>query len=806
MAALQAACIPRTAAVSKVLGESAALWEQCSCQRSCQTYGCSFPRREALSDEAQVYWLERHVGVLPEVLSRLSPHEAEAVIFCAGLITWQLSLLRKESTVASYQAHLSRPAFTRSPFARKLEKSTCGGTNRYAGVPLNIGDTSSFEALHIRVAADGRQRDLLERCLRLAGGAALLLVDPSVHNSNFKHWMADDRVARLERMFYIPHVVVVVNAALAACSAGYGAAGAVRTGGEILQMTWAVFGGKSARRVLISDAQHDALQKGGVEQADTAHYIGELLGSAQSGRCMAAIPVLTSFFANTLDTQVYIGVGANYHLTGSDGLPIFMVPDASNLVSEEFAGPCPSCESDGVDSPPTVVPCMARETVQGECDTAVHPIFPQDGYAAPDVDIANGRRQRSHARLQDRVDTMAVGAITRLHEGKASRPESFFVGSMPAGAVTQTCTMPPRCFVHRSMTYVPDIAAHESDTRNSKLASQEAGNVRGNLRRDSSGLVLLLGGLRRGAATFAASVDSLVARLGETGWMQRTEFAMHYRIPATLYNTSELSSDPLPAAVHSSFQLLYGGLFNNAAGYTHEFLADWITLEAATAVALLVAHVTLLRDLPGAADRLEAAAGLADTAHWLLHFFDGRFQGEAKQAIRERGLYTGRRISDLAMHMFNPQYVVRPALRSQPFRSESSRARAMVILSRMGEVRLQRAYDSRAPDLHAMERPLWYKCLTRVLGRLLAAVPVSHADRASGEWLLSCYTSMHHDDVMRRCVRCVGTGLLDDFATEVLGDREVALAHREAVWSPRLPGSAEHAAAVGKKRRRNGQR
>ena len=706
----------------------------------------------------------RSLGIVPPAWVSKDLFEAEAVAFCAGLMSCLISQLGRDSSIVAHKAHVSRKAFVYLPFERKLELPTCGRRNRVAGFPLNTGDTGGFEAVKIRVTADERQRGCLQRALRLAAGGSFALQNPSHRTATYRYWMASEHD---ERMFYIPHAILVLVVALVACCAGYGAIGAKRSTGEVLDWSISVFGGKDTAAFRVMAEQHAAMLRGGADLAMEAHHIGATLVEQHQRRAIRAAALFLSLFVNTLPALVFVGVGCQYHVIDADGKPIYMIPCFRD-VRTDFRGRCAACAAAGVGDEPEPDPTSPQETTSLG-PASLPAVVPAARFPPPDDGLM------PEAMAERTPETASEGARERLRLGRKGACETYHPAGFPTHACLNTGHPPTGNYVARGMNYLPDLAAHEARLRDSSCASHAAGDVVASLRHSMYGRVLLLDTLQKGAFAFADDADVALDVLDESNWMQRAEAAMQLQFPVGQLNPSDLCAYEIPAHTHQLLSLVYGSLFQGGSAYSHAQLSDSARLHAAALLALLVANLDVLRSgPPSLADRVEAVAGVADATHLLLHFFDGRLEGGARRAMLERGMWTVRRVGHLAMRLLDPDGVThrapRPCAPRTSFRSAPTlRARAMVILSSVKETVVESAFRSQRCLNSGLERACFDKHLRRLVERLLGAMPTDMVTRMDGVWISALHARISEDADASVSLKIVGRALFDDFALALTG-------------------------------------
>ena len=733
------------------------------------------PREIPLTEVEQRRRLDRLGLIFPTWLSQ-DPYEAEAIAFSMGILSGLIAAVGENTPTSSHKAHVSRQAFVYTPFERPPETTTCGGRDRLAGFVLNIGDTSSSEALKIRVAADERQRPMLERTLRIAAAAAFALHNPDTRPPEYARWISSD--TRDERKFYIPHAMLVVVTALVACAAGYGAEGYRRSDGVILEMTFSSYGNKDKTSVAVARCQHEAFANGGTPRAETAHYLGDILSDLLSKTVVGAIPLFTSYFTNTLSALTYIGVGCQYAVHNEQGIPIYMVPDASRYRSKlEPNGSCFACNWDAIVEEPS----CAVAAHQSHIDRAAESLpvvldAPKDAAYDDSILLVTGPESAPTKHRQF------------LRTGDTDSCDLYYPLDCPSGAALRTTTLPPHNYIYRVMSYLPDLASQENHLRLSLCSSQTAGDLSGAMRSSPiDGNVLLLGNLQQGTLDLAKDVTGLINILDGSNWTQRTEITFHLQCEACIRNPSTWKSFLLPQHLHTLVNLMYSALLLRQKKYTHQHLADAALLGAATNTAIAMANLQVLRCGPSmTADRVEAIAGLADASYLCRHFFDGRLRGEALDAVNRRGGYTVRHIGGLARADIDTCFKTQvPRLPATERNVCSARAKVAVLLARLPSQRLDAAFTKQLSTNRMLERSTFDRLLQNLLFYVVTSLPSSGPTR---QWM----SALLSRQVVKHAIQVVGKDIIVDML-KIMGafyDMDLNIASADA---PTSSASARHA-------------
>jgi hypothetical protein len=311
------------------------------------------------------------------------------------------------------------------------------------------------------------------------------------------------------------------------------------------------------------------------------------------------------------------------------------------------------------------------------------------------------------------------------------------------------------------MTYVPDLASQENRLCTSLRSSQKAGNLNGAMRSSPiDGKVLLLGALQRGTLDLATDVTALIKILDSSAWIQRTEITFHLQCEAETQCPSDWKSYMFPQHLHTVINLMYSHLFVSQKRYTHEHLADAAILGAATATAIAMANLQVLRCGPSmTADRVDAIAGLSDASYLCRHFFDGRLRGEALDAVIRRGGYTVRHIGGLARADIDNAYMAQvpylPAAGKIMCPTGSARGKVAVMLARLPSPRLDAAFTKQLLTNPTLERSTFDRRLQDLLLHVVTSLPSTGPTR---EWV----SALLHRPVVKQAVQVVGTDIIVD--------------------------------------------
>ena len=784
------------AIVRKEHGKGATLRTEASWSYLTPTWERRDARDTPLSDEEQKQRLQQLNIQHPAWLAPTQPHEQEAVAFCVGLLTDFLGQLGEDSTVASQQAHVSRDAFTTLPFERDPSYPTCGGRNRVKGYKLNIGNYDGFEALTIRVTADVRLRELLKRTLRFAGAASFVLNSPHKRPKHYAHWMW----GKGDRMFFVKHAVLVVVTALVACCCGYGAPGAKRSRGEVLDVAFSVVGGKSTSRVQLSVQQQADVEAGGQSQFATAHRLGNLIARAHVDRCIGAVTLFTSYFLNVLPSLAYVGVGSHYTVVDDGGRYIYMMPriiDLGNALAPD-AIDCFACLRNAIDT--------QQPQLDAPMPSAQYPRGPATGRGPESLPVALDSEGRTPDVLfaQSESDTalgsnLPSGTRARVRPNNKCTIDTYTPLDFPFDAGTTTVTFPHEDGVHRVMSYLPDLQAHEDGVRASRRASNAAGNLAGSVCRSLGGSVLLLDGLQRGAVRLVSDVSDCIANLDEGGWEQRTETTFMRTFQAGQHNPALIDAYNIPGLIHTHLYLMHAVYFRKGHAFTHALLADTAVLGAAAGAALSVAHIQALRTGPvSTADRAACVAGLAECTNFLRHMYDGDLDRRAIREAHNRGHFTAAHLAGLALRRILPPHMLsgnpgnrapqllaaRTTTLSQlPRVKSSTRSRAAALMAGIqGPLRnLFNELQVRRPEY---EFRTFMADVSVLLERLLAAVPADKVACGSGRWIIRVRERLLDDTATRSTMRLLGHTFFDVLARAASNqsvDRDPPALHEEAI-------------------------
>jgi hypothetical protein len=540
-------------------------------------------------------------------------------------------------------------------------------------------------------------------------------------------------------------------------------------------MSFSSYGNKDTSSVAIAECQHDAFVKGGYPRADTAHHVGEILSDLLSRTVAGAIPIFTSYFTNTLPALAYIGLGCQYAVHDEEGNPIYMVPDASGLrTSLEEGGSCFACDMDGI-----VEPTCTADSHQPHIDRALEclPVV---------IDALKNAEHDDSKLLVTGMESAPTNHRRFLRTGNTDSIDLYFPLDCPAGAALRTTMFPPLNYIHRVMTYVPDLASQENRLCSSLRSSQKAGNLNGAMRSSPiDGNVLLLGILQRGTLDLATDVTALIKILDGSAWIQRTETTFHLQCDAETRSPSDWKSYMVPQHLHTVINLMYSDLFLRQKKYTHAHLADAALLGAATNTAIAMANLQVLRRGPSmTADRVDAISGLSDASYLCRHFFDGRLRGEALDAVTRRGGYTVRHIGGLARadidNAYRAQVPYVPAAEKIVCSTGTvtARAKVAVMLARLPSRRLDEAFTKQLSINGTLERSKFDRRLQDLLFTVVTSLPSSGPTR---QWV----SALLSRQVVKQAIQVVGRDIIVDLldAMEARYDIDLNIANADASTS-----------------------